>query len=545
MAPGQAKDEDTQSGISTYSLHSSSERNDHINEDITHRRHDDDENSNRTDEKLDFLVQAFPGYPRGELLARLQSNEDLPSLVDIILEEQTTNKEVKKPNNKDAGNNEPGVPYLKEMFPEYDCYVLENLLRKTEDNAELAVTYVLQGYVKKTIRGAKRAKDAEDIWTDITPSEIKLSQKGKCDNSAEGHSSSWDEIKEKSIKLHDILDVPVGISLGYLHRSQGDISKALVQIILHEREKAERTDTGSLVMDLTPAGGRVQGSYNKKATFKKLSTIDSRENTYKHDEKSPEAEELGRLYDLSEELQIFNKNFVFRVLEFFKGDMMKTFQVISYLRSRGESNIPPSICRGVPNSCRGNNKLSAASILSKFETPPPTLSLRNEKMSDYRPDKSNSSIFEIKHGLILDRKFSRHNSQSLSKSDPPRVQGTVSPRLSPSRETLLDSPSLSSCECKLDLHNFTVQSAIDVTEHALRTWWERETFQREQDGNLSKFGFAVAYERPLRIITGRGIHSKEGRSRIRVAIKKLLVASPYIFDEHPGEFLVTGKKRVS
>lgn len=55
----------------------------------------------------------------------------------------------------------------------------------------------------------------------------------------------------------------------------------------------------------------------------------------------------------------------------------------------------------------------------------------------------------------------------------------------------------------LDLHNMTIREAIQTTEAFIQKYWGQ-------------------YEK-VRIITGRGLHSKEGVAKVKPAIKNLLL----------------------
>ena len=94
----------------------------------------------------------------------------------------------------------------------------------------------------------------------------------------------------------------------------------------------------------------------------------------------------------------------------------------------------------------------------------------------------------------------------------------------------------------LDLHNLTVPTALKATGLALRDWWKDELDQRHVDGKLTRFGWKVQFVSPFNLITGRGIHSEGGKSKIRIAVKNYLTRNNYVFEEYSGRFEIEGKR---
>ncbi|CCE62556.1 hypothetical protein TPHA_0C04060 [Tetrapisispora phaffii CBS 4417] len=93
---------------------------------------------------------------------------------------------------------------------------------------------------------------------------------------------------------------------------------------------------------------------------------------------------------------------------------------------------------------------------------------------------------------------------------------------------------------RLDFHGFLPNEAILTLQHSLNIWWSSEMDEREvavQKLSTSK----VMNVKPLQVITGRGIHSANGISQVRIKVKKYLVDQGFIFLEEGSYFIVEGK----
>jgi hypothetical protein len=95
----------------------------------------------------------------------------------------------------------------------------------------------------------------------------------------------------------------------------------------------------------------------------------------------------------------------------------------------------------------------------------------------------------------------------------------------------------------LDLHSLRLTTALQVTRRALKEWWDEEIRLREQEGNLNRYGSEARFVDPIKVITGRGIHSTGGVSVIRRQVQYLLHTSNFIYIESVGHFVVRGHKK--
>mgnify|MGYP003362060976 FL=1 len=94
---------------------------------------------------------------------------------------------------------------------------------------------------------------------------------------------------------------------------------------------------------------------------------------------------------------------------------------------------------------------------------------------------------------------------------------------------------------RLDFHGLLPQQAANILKKALTIWWNEEIHKREF--NCKRMNLVnVCCIQPLIIITGRGIHSAGGISKVRIQVKKALASSPFVYDEGASFFTIYGKK---
>ncbi|KAH3685515.1 hypothetical protein WICPIJ_003509 [Wickerhamomyces pijperi] len=95
---------------------------------------------------------------------------------------------------------------------------------------------------------------------------------------------------------------------------------------------------------------------------------------------------------------------------------------------------------------------------------------------------------------------------------------------------------------ELDLHKNTLRTIADITRDALPKWWEMEVEERIEKG-IVDCGPKARHVAPLRIITGRGIHSSDGFCKTKELVMSLLKKEGWIFTEGLGDVKVCGYRR--
>jgi hypothetical protein len=88
----------------------------------------------------------------------------------------------------------------------------------------------------------------------------------------------------------------------------------------------------------------------------------------------------------------------------------------------------------------------------------------------------------------------------------------------------------------IDLHGVSVQDGVEIAIDRAWRWWdalggeERARSRRSRDGDL-------------KIVTGLGLHSSDGKSRLRINVFKALVADGWNLEVLTGAYLITGRRR--
>lgn len=94
---------------------------------------------------------------------------------------------------------------------------------------------------------------------------------------------------------------------------------------------------------------------------------------------------------------------------------------------------------------------------------------------------------------------------------------------------------------RLDFHGLSPSQATDILSKALTKWWNKEMEEREVSNRRLNL-VNVCCVNPLIVITGRGIHSVGGISKVRIQVRKYLKNSNFVFDEESSFFVIYGKK---
>lgn len=94
----------------------------------------------------------------------------------------------------------------------------------------------------------------------------------------------------------------------------------------------------------------------------------------------------------------------------------------------------------------------------------------------------------------------------------------------------------------LDLHGLLVPQAMSQTSSALSDWWKTEQTARIQDGRLHQYGATARFVDPLKVVTGRGLHSEGGVSKIKKGVRGYLERNGYLYEEESWGYVVHGRR---
>lgn len=294
----------------------------------------------------------------------------------------------------------------------------------------------------------------------------------------------FDFNQTKINKINELTGLNEQDSKLYYNKNKKMIIDALVDIITYHRPIKSNYDAEfKKIQSDIPKGGRVQ-------TNKEVSVIPE----YIFNENNEEVKRLGEIIATDKMLSEINWKFYLNCLKFFNGDVSKVLKLAIYI---------------IENN--GIKKTFTDSL--DFNSIPSTI--REEKFVRVKRKKK---IPTINHSTDEEIQLDSH-------------------QLNLQRKQL----NLAKLNNRIDLHHFTVKNAKITCLKALDDWWNDEIKQREEIGK-SQSGEHARYVEPFIVITGRGLHSDAGISKIRISINSLLKKSPFIYTEDTSSFTISGKK---
>lgn len=432
---------------------------------------------------------------------------------------------------------------LAEMFPDQDVEMLSRALVDSNNDVNLACSILLssqieeekqdplgdliqlfpdisQDEIERIYNQQKDANgdkfDANDVVLDLLSYEaIRQHQaKSEIDTQTNISDSQWDKTKDNVNMIMKLTDVSKEDANKYYTENLFNVSLAIISII-----KDSNSDEVKPIIKKAPkpkrVGGKVQGHHglahvrktpqpNKENSFEHLSINDmddKNEDVVEHDFKLTPEEEI--LIDTTIEnntmLNSINPQFLKKALDYYKGDKKKLLKLIQYITEA---------------------KATKLTFITKSNNP--TINIKDQFNIRTTSVKSNSA---------------RTNNNDTIRSNLV-VQGRENSRAAQ------DMLSNFFVDYKLDFHGFLPQEARKITDLCLTKWWNREMEEREMNkGKMSLT--ATQFMHPVTIVTGRGIHSSGGFSKVRASILNYLQQNNYVFDENPSYFVVTGRKRAA
>ncbi|RCK64996.1 Ubiquitin-binding protein CUE2 [Candida viswanathii] len=280
----------------------------------------------------------------------------------------------------------------------------------------------------------------------------------------------------------------------YVRKSGCNYYDALVGILMNCRPLVMQTVRKQQV------GGRVQrGGGGKKGSARPVKTITKLvKSNYRYNPISNEAKELWDLAPSNEQLKSINKTLLINALEFFQGNVYKVIELVSELSSNQtpQHTITAAVQR---------QQQPVLKFVPKVENDPYIL-IKN-KFKNYATTRS-----------------AQHNTTfSASSNEQNRFYQYME-------------------SGQVDLHGLRLAEAMKLTKLVLQHWWDEEAKNRELQGHINRFGDKASIG-PVKVITGRGIHSANGVSILKRYVREYLKNNKYVFEEEIGSFEVTGKKR--
>lgn len=301
------------------------------------------------------------------------------------------------------------------------------------------------------------------------------------------------------------------VAAEYLESSDGDYTKALINLVLHEVNLQKPEDT------ISPK------------TFSRVQRHKAKPNTkpsYVFRQSNREVVELNQLYEDSDEMKLISKEFLQKLLISVKGDLNKLIEITGLIFECQYQNLTFEEMWNL-----NDDKMKYSEVVSTSKKPLNQVRLTNTTKN-------------VKRVLpfISTSKGSRASSQSFS---PITGQGPISSNPISSNPTSSKAQVIQNYHStgRLDLHQLLVDEAMSISKQIINEWWQSEHVMRVNEGKLHKYGNLVMFVDPLQVVTGRGLHSSGGKPKIKLRVGKFLKENLYVYEEETWGYIISGKRK--
>lgn len=431
---------------------------------------------------VETLADLFPTYAKTDLKFRLKFADSVEELIEELFIE-TESRDLLEEEEKLAANQQ------RQVEPVYDDKVYQ--LREMFPNIDNATI-------------DRKLRENNNSLEDTTMALLSLPTTEFLSVSSQNKFtvSEWNKVSGLVIKITKFLGINEDTFVldnsdiaHFVRKSGCNYYDALVGILMNCRPLVLQTVRKQQVGGRVQRGGKKGGRSSVKTITKLVKS------NYRYNPISNEAKELWELVPSNEQLKSINKTLLINALEFFQGNVYKVIELVSEL----SSNQTP---QHTINTATQRLEHPVIKFVPKVENDP--YALIKKKFSSYADTRSSRARAKARSGVPDISEQNRFYQYIES--------GHV------------------------DLHRFRLTEAMKLTKLVLQHWWEEEEKNRELDGKIDRFGDKASIG-PVRIITGRGIHSANGVSILKRYVKEYLVNNRYVFNEEIGSFEVIGKKR--
>ncbi|CAI4034675.1 hypothetical protein SMKI_11G1240 [Saccharomyces mikatae IFO 1815] len=387
--------------------------------------------------------------------------------------------------NNEKSANDDELHQIYDMFPQLDCNIIKNQFITNRKSVESTISDLLN---YETLQRLKE---------ETSPGKVQQS----------GKKSNWKSTNDHLETIIKFTDSPRNIAQKYFVENGFDPIRAIIKIILDYYDKSHFIENVTTVKTIRKPyapvrGGRVQSSMGlahvskQDAESKKVRQVSlQRSRSYKHTLSSPQMVELNGLIAGNHDLKAINYEFLQKCLQFYDGDVVKVLN-ISALLIEDDKNI--TMTWNFDECFTLTSKDHCKQHLSKASTS--LISHRNEVSDSYESPFQNKEAISLVNSLFQ--------------------------------------------TYRLDFHGFLPNEAVSTLKLALNKWWSKEVAERELNShNINSYGSKVQFVSPLTVVTGRGIHSIGGISKVRLQVKSFLEKNHYIFWEESSFFRIEGKKK--
>ncbi|GEQ67182.1 hypothetical protein JCM33374_g846 [Metschnikowia sp. JCM 33374] len=299
----------------------------------------------------------------------------------------------------------------------------------------------------------------------------------------------------------------------YMARNKNDVLRALADVISHyKKRKKVRTS-------------RIQAPNNPSVAYR---------DSYVLHEHSTELLQLKECIWAESALQELNYDFLLKSLVFFQGNVSRVLDVSRVYIEAGCQSVTFDHRLGfqvkeVPKPSTSASTLLRSKSPSLISPRPlgPKLGAASSRTSPPIREKSPLAFGVGVKTSLVNTSRSKPSIHLAQPNLPKPAPAKPAPHIKPNG---------------LDLHGCTVVESVNIVKEAVSAWWKEEKDARMVEGHIDRYGARAEFVDPLRIITGRGIHSAGGASKIRVSVIRLLSQEGYLIDEYVGSVAVYGRK---
>ncbi|ODV97734.1 hypothetical protein PACTADRAFT_31167 [Pachysolen tannophilus NRRL Y-2460] len=449
--------------------------------------------------------------------------------------------------------------FLKEMFPNIPARDIGDTLVKTGNNTVSSIEILLN---YKNFKREISNYDSQQM--------IKLSLKN---SSTTTSTKTWAKIDEEAKQVVSLTGIPFEIAKRYYHENDTNIIKTIISII--ETYKSVEVEDEANDIQALKAGGKVKGRVQREVPrmsskmfkFENFAApaapaplaaaaaasplLQKKKHIYKYDPESNESQVLGLSKHENPILFTVSDKFYERAMEFFNGNIKKVISVATLICEQNcqeltfESQRVGNTGKNENSMNFNNAEIEKENNFTKQEKSEPSINNNSNTNLDINPILTADNYFARAQNYTQMARSSQssaikhHYNQLAAENKKKGIECKNSEQGGLQEERLLIAKQTST----LDLHGLSVEVALKTLRKGLQEWWDDELKERELNHGKMNYSSLKAFAiGPMRIITGKGIHSRNGVSQIKKQVKLYLQQHNYIFDDQSSGYIVEGKR---
>ncbi|ODQ81234.1 hypothetical protein BABINDRAFT_165929 [Babjeviella inositovora NRRL Y-12698] len=479
---------------------------------------------------------------------------------------------------------------LQEIFPTVPVDVVDEYVQECDGNEDKAINMLINYTAPSPLRlptpeklfvivrkpslgslgtpiNPKKKRNPKSAPVEIPKGEIKPV------STHQGTKKSWYQMKEEVELISSLTNFPEGTVRSIHHENAGKILNTIVELMVKRpgatvkyRVKKPETDADDPAFDVAqktklqiPRGGRVQYGRATKASTASIAPRhtpitkkpEPAAEPYKYDPQGEDARMLREIERSSPILSNLPSEFFLNAMEHFSGDVTKVCEICQFVIEHGRSkeelprigslNLANGSTQTMPS---GSTLVTPKSQVDKWRQVSAQPPIVGDTMGKTPGELLEQSKYLALRARDSSSKLIKQHYTSMAADQRGRYQSAVNAEQQERQDKTLQSFRLGHLGNRVDLHGFNIDTAIATAEGCLEHWWSSEREQQEISGRFRATKVMKAeHVDPLVIITGRGIHSKGGYSRVRKEVKRILQERGFVFEESLSSFSVQGKRK--